>query len=135
METVRRDLQGKQEQAESLNVNLKRICKENANAKRGLKPKKEHSGYVATRSEQGVRIEMDGKKRTETPVWKTLIQTPYAVQLTEEQARKQIAEDIHDKDVMKFDGTYYTDWKMTKDLKAGFWNILLETEEEFKGIA
>jgi len=125
----------KQEQAESLNVNLKRICKENANAKRGLKPKKEHSGYVAMKSEQGVRVTYDKKKREETPVWKTTIQTPYAIQLTEKQAREQIAEDIHDKDVMIFKGTYYTNWKMVKDMKAGFWNIVLETREEFKGIA
>ena len=124
----------KREQAEQLNVNLKRICRENANAKRGLKPKAKLSGYIAMKSEQGMRIAYKKNKRQETPVWKTTIQTPYAIQLTEEQAREQIATDIEDEGVMSFEDSYYTDWKMVKDMKAGLWNFVLETKGEFKGV-
>jgi len=127
--------QEKRQAAEALNVNLKRICKENANAKRGLRPKKSHSGYVARKSQQTVRVTYNGRKRQETPVWRTTIESPYNVILTEEQARAEISADIHEKGVLRFSGSYYTDWKMFKDMKSGLWCFDLETENEFLGVA
>lgn len=119
--------------AEELNNNLIRICKERANAERGLSPKKKHSGYIALKSEQAKRVQYNGKKREESPVWKTTIQTPYKIQLTEEQARELIGVEIQGNRIFDFSGSYYTDWKMIKDMKTGFWNIALETEGEFRG--
>ena len=45
-----------------LNANLLRISKERANADRKLKPKKEHTGYVVTSSEEKEYRYRDGKK-------------------------------------------------------------------------
>ncbi len=65
----------------SLNVNLKRICKENANAKRGLKPKKQHSGFVVVRTQEA-RDRIPVKKGyQDLRVYKTTVETPYSVHL------------------------------------------------------
>lgn len=119
------------DEALHLNENLKRICIERANADRKLRPKKRHSGYVARRSEKVTR--MNGKK-AEGKVWRTTIETPYKVQLTEDQARKLILEDIQEKGIFDFNGTYFTDFRMVKDIQSALWSIILETREEFNGI-
>lgn len=84
-------------QEKKLNENLKRICRERANAARRLQPKKEHSGYVILSSGQYTQrytIEVDHATwRRENPTtnikeyrrfitkeeitWKTTIQTFY----------------------------------------------------------
>lgn len=56
-----------------LNFNLLRVATERANAKRGLKPKKEHNGYMVIES-------MEYSYRTrerDFPCWKVKIQSPY----------------------------------------------------------
>ena len=68
-------------QQENLNSNLKRICTERANVKRGIKPKKEHNGYIITRSEQyehryTVLVNRKSQQRTSW-LWKSTIQTPF----------------------------------------------------------
>lgn len=71
----------KQAEAEALNVNLKRICKENANAKRGLKPKKKHSGFVVVRTQEA-RDRIPVKKGyQDLRVYKTTVETPYSIHL------------------------------------------------------
>lgn len=58
---------------EDLNVNLKRICRERANSKRKLTPKKEHSGYMVLDSQQHTY-----KFHSDTlPCWKVRIQSFY----------------------------------------------------------
>ena len=77
-----------------LNRNLLRISKERANADRGLRPKKEHTGYFVVSSTEreyrykdhyhsGIQVKM---------LWETTIQSPYSVDFTEAEARKQIQE-------------------------------------------
>ena len=69
------------DEALSLNVNLKRICKENANAKRGIKPKKQHSGFVIVRTQEA-RDRIPLKKGFEDRrVYKTTVETPYSIHL------------------------------------------------------
>lgn len=119
---------------ESLNTNLLRICRERSNATRQLRPKKAHSGYVAKKSEQAVKVWYEAKKRTEQPVWRTIIETPYQVELTEKQARDLITDDIENKDIMMFKGTFFTDFRMYKDMQTRLWCIILETRNEFEGI-
>ena len=60
-----------------LNANLLRITKERANAERGLKPKKEHNGYVVLTSVEKESRYKDsyGHPRTIT-LWETAMETP-----------------------------------------------------------
>lgn len=71
-----------------LNANLLRITKERANAERGLKPKKEHNGYVVLTSVEKESRYKDsyGHPRTIT-LWETAMETPYTVDFEAEQVR------------------------------------------------
>ena len=77
-----------------LNANLLRISKERANADRKLKPKKEHTGYVVITSEEKEYRYRARGKWSRVKLWETVLQSPYTVDYTEEQARKQIEEDL-----------------------------------------
>lgn len=134
MESCRSEAEQVKDEALRLNENLKRICKERANAARNLQPKKRHCGYIAKRSEQSKKVFYEKGKRSEVDVWRTFIETPYQIQLVEVEARKFIDSDIGEKGVFDFAGGYYTDFKMIKDLTSGLWNIALETEGEFSGV-
>lgn len=82
-----------------LNANLLRIAKERANADRKLKPKKEHTGYVVVSSVEKEHRYQTGNRRWHTVMlWETVLQSPYSVDFTEEQARKQIYRDLFPKE-------------------------------------
>ena len=79
----------------ALNANLLRISRERANADRGLRPKKVHTGYVVvTSSEKEIRYRGGRNKLLTAKVWETVLQSPYSVDFTESQARKLIEEDL-----------------------------------------
>ena len=88
------------EHQRGLNVNLLRIAKERANAERKLRPKKEHTGYVVVSStEKEYRYHIPGESRPGiVKLWETVMQSPYTVDFTEEQAEKLIAGDLAPKD-------------------------------------
>lgn len=78
-----------------LNENLLRISRERANADRGLKPKKEHSGYVVVMSsEKKYRYKIDRRRIGTATLWETIIQTPYSVEFTEDQVKAQIKDEL-----------------------------------------
>ena len=77
-----------------LNINLKRIAKERANADRHLKPKKEHTGYVVVSSMEKAYRYRSGRRTEVVSLWETVVQTPYEIGFSEEVARKQILEEI-----------------------------------------
>lgn len=79
-----------------LNETLLRISRERANADRGLKPKKDHTGYVVMSSgEKELRRKERGRSSYYyIKLWETVLQTPYSVDFSEEQARHQICEDL-----------------------------------------
>lgn len=82
-----------------LNENLLRISKERANADRKLKPKKEHTGYCVVISGEKVYRYKDGHRRQqEVLLWETVIQSPYTIDVPEEVVRKQIADELLQKD-------------------------------------
>lgn len=82
----------------NLNINLLRISKERANADRHLKPKKEHTGYVVvTSAEKEHRYKSSGKLKS-AALWETVLQSPYSVDFTEEQARKQMLDELFRED-------------------------------------
>ena len=80
-----------------LNANLLRISRERANADRKLKPKKEHTGYIVASSEEKEYRYRDGKKWKKVKLWETVLQSPYTVDYTEEQARVQITRELFPK--------------------------------------
>lgn len=78
----------------SLNRNLLRISKERANADRGLRPKKEHTGYFVVSSmekEYRYKDRYHGGIQVKK-LWETTIQSPYSVDFSEAEVRKQIQE-------------------------------------------
>lgn len=87
----------KTEYQKGLNTNLLRISKERANAARKLKPKKEHSGYVVISSAEKSYSYKKGANRGAVMLWETVLQTPFSVDFTEEQARTE-TEDLFQKD-------------------------------------
>ena len=76
-----------------LNQDLKRIARERANADRGIKPKKERSGYVVLSSRQKkYKYKENRHDMAEVYLWETVIQTPYVVDFTAEQAMTETQE-------------------------------------------
>ena len=76
-----------------LNANLLRITKERANAERGLKPKKEHNGYVVLTSVEKESRYKDSYGHPQTiTLWETAMETPYTVDFESEQVRSLLQE-------------------------------------------
>lgn len=76
-----------------LNQDFKRIARERANADRGIKPKKERSGYVVLSSRQKkYRYKENRNDWEEVYLWESVIQTPYVVSFTAEQAMTETQE-------------------------------------------
>lgn len=83
----------KAEHFEGLNENLRRMAIERANVDRNLRPKKWHSGYVVVSStEKAHRYKVDRKTWETAMLWETVLETPYSIDFTEEQAREQTKE-------------------------------------------
>ena len=73
-----------------LNSNLLRISRERANADRKLKPKREHTGYVVISSTERDHSYKDSYGKVKTVhIWETVLQSPYRIDFTEEQARRE----------------------------------------------
>lgn len=81
-----------------LNENLLRINRERANSDRKLKPKKEHTGYVVCSSSERDYTFRLNRKNHKIVLWETVLQSPYPIDFTEEQARKQITEELFKED-------------------------------------
>lgn len=81
---------------EDLNANLKRICKERANSKRNLIPKKEHHGYMVLDSQQYTYNFHLGDKKTvyTVPCWKVRIQSFYDSSIPYETVVNELSNDL-----------------------------------------
>ena len=76
-----------------LNQDFKRIARERANADRGIRPKKERSGYVVLSSRQKkYKYKKNRHDMAEVYLWETVIQTPYSIDFTAEQAMTETRE-------------------------------------------
>lgn len=92
-------LKDDKEYAEREREQLLEIMKNRANAKRGIKPKKQHDGYVVLRSEQYEFSHQLSKTNRETlTLWRTVVQTPIDIGMKAPEARKL----IHDAFMNKF---------------------------------
>lgn len=92
LEQVRNVLQqaeSERDYQKELNENLLRISRERANSDRGLRPKKERSGYLIISSREIDLTYKDGRATKKAVLWETTIQTPFSIDLTEERAKKQ----------------------------------------------
>ena len=135
--------------AESLNKNLKRICRERANQARGL-PKSSSDGYL-------VLIEQEWRERTSSTSsttrqvirgYKTVIQTPLDAGMDAETAKKQIFDDLINGVLADLGCPYYEQvngrpaepieemsmyrWVFTADFRSTFWNITIYTSGPLK---
>lgn len=87
-------LRAEVEYQKNLNKNLLRINKERANAQRNLRPKKAHTGYTVLSSRERIERYKAGKTLNAITVWETILQSPYSIDFPENQARKQIFEEL-----------------------------------------
>ncbi len=139
---LQRELSEEREEREyqqRLNANLLRISKERANAARKLKPKKEHSGYVVISSTEKDHFYKHGANRKKAILWETVLQTPFSIDFTEEQARTE-TEALFRKDEsgawpigkIGINGQYPTGYgEMTRDRNAAEWekyNVMVENK-------
>ena len=63
-----------------------------------MKPKKEHTGYVVCSSSERDYTFRLNRKNHKIVLWETVLQSPYPIDFTEEQARKQITEELFEQD-------------------------------------
>lgn len=76
-----------------LNKRLLEISRERANADRKIKPKKQRSGYAVMSSRQKkYRYKKNRHDMAEVYLWETVIQTPYVVAFSAEQAMNETQE-------------------------------------------
>ena len=76
-----------------LNQRLLDISRERSNKDRNIRPKKERSGYVVLSSRQKkYRYKENRHDMAEVYLWETVIQTPYVVDFTAEQAMTETQE-------------------------------------------
>jgi len=137
------------ERLNDLNKNLLRINKERANAKRGLKPKKVHHGYMVLDSQQYnyiFRYWVRGKANSDNfPCWKVRIQSPYDSSISYNTIVKDIYNDLIKvfgasldiQSITNVENQSYDDFKKLCDsdknfifktsykanIKSGFWEI------------
>lgn len=75
-----------------LNETLMRINRERANSDRHLRPKREHSGYVVLRSGERDHTYRIRQKNVTVRLWETVLQTPYSIDFSADQAKEQTQE-------------------------------------------
>ena len=76
--------------------NIRRIYKETINAARGLKPKKEHTGYcVISSAEKIYRYKASsGNYFKEEVLWETILEMPYTVDFKPEEIKELFIKDL-----------------------------------------
>jgi hypothetical protein len=128
---------------ESLNVNLRRICRERANQARDLP--KSSDGYVVLVSHEWREKAQNGQL---IRGYKTQIQSPHDASMDDETAKKQIFEDLVDGVLADLGCPYYEQvngrpaepieemsmyrWVFTADFRSTFWNITINSTGPLK---
>lgn len=129
-EAEKESLEDALSQQRSLNDNLKRIARERANAKRGLTPKKDRSGYIVLFSSQyRERYRNEEGEKCVANTWKSVLQTPYDATLPLE----QIKDDVWDE--LMHQVLYPMGFRKVQDVdKNGEYKSWHEDEEELCGL-
>lgn len=131
------------EHAESLNKNLKRICRERANQARDLP--KSSDGYVVLVSQEWREKAQNGRL---IRGYKTQIQSPHDASMDDETAKKQIFEDLVDGVLADLGCPYYEQvngrpaepidemsmyrYIYTADYRSGLWLVTIYTSGPLK---
>ena len=124
------------ERQTNLNRNLLRITRERANSKRGLQPKKEHSGYRFVGKIMQTKTICDHDKKEGaiyTDVWTTTIETPYDASIPIHQIKDKIFEDLREEGGI-FEKLYITSWTYAEsgDLWKGTYAETMENAKKFE---
>lgn len=123
------------ESAEKLNKQLLAIMKNRANAKRCIRPKKVHDGYIVLRSEQFDYIYRANKyKRDTLCLWRTTIQTPIDIGVSLGVVNDIIIDTVVEKFMMaKLDKLYGQLNENIKSIKSKEWdNVLFLLDVKFR---
>lgn len=93
---IKQENEAMEKHLEIMAENLKRIFKERSNAARGLKPKKEHTGYcVISSTERNYRYKSNyGSYFVEEILWETILETPYTVDFTSDNIKELFNKDM-----------------------------------------
>jgi hypothetical protein len=146
------DLRRKLQEEESMNFHLKRIAKERANQKRGIKNKKKHDGYLVLLSQQHEEHwteEVDmAEWRRRNPnksnklyskiehhfdtTWKTIIQTPYDASIPFNTVETVIMKALwsDDPDEMGLIQEMGCTHRVSDSSNGKFWYFLTEDDED-----
>ena len=129
-------------QAQKLNENLKRICRERANSDRGITPKREHDGYLVLQSREW-RDRLPDRRMVRT--WKSVLQTPYDASIEPEVIENQVFGDLIEGVLVDIgclhyvapedngvytneeDGSVMYCWRYSADFKSGYWCVVIYT--------
>jgi len=129
-------------QAQKLNENLRRICRERANADRNITPKKEHDGYLVLQSREW-RERLPDRQVVRT--WKSVLQTPYDASIDPEVIENQVFDDLIEKILVDIGCVHYVSpedngiytyvddenvlycWRYSADFKSGYWCVVIYT--------
>lgn len=119
-----------------LNENLLRITRERANAKRGIQPKKERSGYrFVGKIMQTKTISGHDKKAGAiyTEVWTATLETPYDVTIPIQEIMPAIFEDLRNGNTGILANLNITAWIYTDsgEIWKGTYPQVMENAEEF----
>lgn len=121
------------ERQTNLNRNLLRITKERANAKRGLQPKRSHSGYRFSGKIMQTKTIAGHDKKTGaiyTDVWTATLETPYPGTIPIHQIEDKIFEDLKGTDgiLNKLYVNYWTIQDSTKLWKGDYQSAIDEKD-------
>lgn len=122
IEAVQKQADEKVAAYEQRGERLFRVMKERANADRGIRPKKQRSGYVLKISKQ---VRKRGSNRYFC--WESLIQTPYPVEMLQSEIADLVAAGIAD----EYD-VPYSEIRYVRDCKTGYWAVYLVHDLELK---
>ncbi len=123
------------ERQTNLNRNLLRITRERANAKRGLQPKRTHSGYRFTGKIMQTKVVAGHDKKEGTiyaDVWTATIETPYNATIPIHQIKDSIFADLKgDNGVLEKLYIHYWGIKDSADIWKGTYAETKENAEKF----
>lgn len=125
------DLEAERDLQAGLNNNLLRICKERANAKRGLQPKKRHPGYRIVGRTTQIKTPIGyerGKGPQYADVWTATMETPYDGTLPIKQIESKIFQDLMGPDgvLARLQVEYFSKKENGRELWKGTYNEATE---------
>lgn len=129
-------------QAQKLNENLRRICRERANSDRNITPKKQHDGYLVVQTREWRERTPDRRVKC---TWRSVLQSPYDASISPDVVEPRIFKDLIDNVLTDIgcnhyvapedngvytneeDGSVMYCWRYSADYKSGYWCVIIYT--------